>query len=87
MFTKNEHAKLVNIFVLYNKSELLFTSTWLKLRFETILKVKFLNDVLYFIGSIYNSEDIHILSGDVAELVQEDFLDPCYQSAPELGAN
>ena len=52
----------------------------LKLRFEAILEVEFLNDVFYFIGSIYNSEDIHILSSDVAKLVQEDFLDPCYQS-------
>ena len=76
MFTVSEHTKTVNI--LCNKGELLFASTWLKLRFEAILKVEFLNDVLYFIGSIYNSEDIHILSGDVAELVQEDFLDPCH---------
>ena len=85
MFTVSEHTKTVNI--LCNKGELLFAPTWLKLRFEAILEVEFLNDVFYFIGSIYNSEDIHIFSGDVAELVQEDFLDPRYQSTPELGAN
>ena len=87
MFTKNEHAKLVNIFVLCNKGELPFTPTLLKLRSEAILEVEFLNDVFHFVGSIYNAEDVHVFGGDVAKLVQEDFLDPGYQATPELGTH